>query len=267
MADAWVLALVSVAAVSLLSLVGALTLTLRFLRRHIILLSLVAFAAGTLLGDSFIHLIPEAVEFRDGELTLSLSLLVLGGFLAFFLLEMGLRWQHAHGEEAHPHEEPKKANLEGHVAVAPFAWTNLIGDAFHNLVDGALIAAAYISSVPLGIGATIAVAAHEIPQELGDFAVLLRAGIKPRRALFYNFLSALTAVLGALIVLVLPVGAEDIEFFAIPLIAGGFLYIAAADLVPELHHHSEARYIPVILGGIVAGLAVMVSLLQFEAGA
>lgn len=247
--------LASVLAVSALSLVGALTLALGFLKRHGVLILLVAFAAGTLLGDSFLHLLPEAVESRDG-FTRELGVLVLAGFLAFFLLETGLRWGHAHGEEAHEHGTPG--------AVAPFAWTNLIGDGIHNFVDGVIIGAAWIVNPASGIATTIAVAAHEIPQELGDFAVLLRAGIRPAKALLYNLFSALLALAGAALVLSIPDASGKLEMYAAPLIAGGFLYIAAADLVPELHHHTERRYVPLILIGLTLGLFVMWLLLGLE---
>lgn len=252
-------AILSVLAVSLLSLIGALTFVLGFLRRHFVLLALVAFAAGTLLGDAFFHLIPEAVTSRNGFPAI-LGVLIVAGFLAFFLLETALRWGHAHGEEAHPHEVGQPAKI------APFAWTNLVGDGLHNFVDGALVAAAYIADVRLGVATTVAVAAHEIPQELGDFAVLLRAGIRPPRALAYNLVSALLALVGAVLILLLPLDVEFVETVAVPLIAGGFVYIAAADLVPELHHHSEGRYVPVILAGLLLGVGSMIGLLGLEIG-
>lgn len=256
-------ALASVVLVSLVSLVGALSLLLPALRKHMILIGLVAFAAGALLGDAFFHLIGEAIELNDaaGGYTTNLALIVLAGFLAFFLIETGLRWHHRHLEDEHPHPEtlPRPDDR-----ISPFAWTNLIGDAIHNFIDGALIGATWIVSPALGVTTTIAVAAHEIPQELGDFAVLLKAGLKPRRALAYNLASALVAVLGTLVVLFLPIDHDLIELYGLPLIAGGFLYIAAADLIPELHHHVQARYIPVTLAGLLVGLGTMFALLKLE---
>ena len=248
-------ALASVVIVSLISLVGAAALVLGFMRKHVVMLLFVSFAAGTLLGDAFFHLLPEAVTFWGG-FSPDLAAIVVLGFLMFFVLEAGLRWGHAHGEEAHAHEAPD--------AIAPFAWTNLVGDAAHNFIDGILVGAAYLVDFQLGLATTIAVAAHEIPQELGDFAILIRAGMRPRKALLYNLASALLAVLGALAVLYLPIGEESLEQFALPLIAGGFLYVAAADLVPELHHHTHSRYMPLILVGLVAGLAAMWGLLGLE---
>lgn len=261
--EAYVLpAILSVVIVSLLSLVGSLTIVLGFLKRHLVLLALVALAAGTLLGDAFFHLIPEAVASRNG-FSSTLGILIVTGFLAFFLLETGLRWGHAHGEEAHPHEPPEPGAPE---QIAPFAWTNLVGDGLHNFVDGALLAAAYIADIRLGVATTIAVAAHEIPQELGDFAVLLRAGLRPGRALAYNLLSALLALVGTVVILILPLDVESVETVGVPLIAGGFVYIAAADLVPELHHHSQGRYVPVILAGLLLGVGSMIALLGLEIG-
>ncbi|HLE47373.1 MAG TPA: ZIP family metal transporter [Candidatus Thermoplasmatota archaeon] len=262
-------AILSVIAISLVSFAGALALVLGRLRGHTVLIGLVAFAAGTLLGDAFFHLLPESVE-HAGAFTPALALSVLGGFFAFFLLETALRWQHSHGEGAHPHEA--SAAPPTPAEIAPFAWTNLIGDGIHNFVDGILIGAAYLVSIPVGLATTIAVAAHEIPQEMGDFAVLLRAGLSKEKALMYNLASALTAVLGTVLVLLIPFVAGDAEAatetfvsFAVPIIAGGFIYIAAADLVPELHHHSERRFIPMIMTGMLVGLLVMAALLQLEA--
>lgn len=287
--------LLGILLVSAISLVGMLAFLVPALRRHGVLLVLVAFAAGTLLGDSFFHLLPEAVAHRGG-FPIEIGLLVLGGFLAFFLLEGVLRWGHAHGEEAHPHlpheharSPPGKSQVTGlqkpaavvrradpspavaapapapePAKVAPFAWTNLVGDGLHNFVDGALIATSFYVSPSVGIATTVAVAAHEIPQELGDFAVLLRAGLKPTRALLYNLGSALLAFLGGLLVILLSFEAETLEGFAIPLIAGGFLYIAAADLVPELHHHTEGKLVPIVLVALTAGMALMYALTFLE---
>jgi zinc and cadmium transporter len=254
---AWIPAIVSVLIVSAISLVGALTLTLSFLRKHMVLLLLVSFAVGTLLGDAFIHVLPHAVE-EAGGFTHEIAALVLGGFIAFFVLETGLRWGHGHGEREHPHA------MDEEMAVAPYAWTNLVGDGMHNFVDGALIAASYLVSFPVGVATTVAVVAHEIPQELGDFAVLLKAGLKLRTALFYNLMSAVVALVGALVVLLAGLESETVADIALPITAGGFIYIAAADLIPELHHHSKPKYVPIILAGLVLGLGTMWALLALE---
>ncbi len=255
---AWTLG--SVVLVSALSLVGILTLTFQSLRRHSVMLVLVALAAGALIGDAFLHLLPEATAERGGFST-NLAGTVIVGFLIMFGLEVILRLRHAHGEAIDESHDP---HGHGTPAVEPFGWLNLASDAVHNLLDGIIIAAAYLVDTGLGIATTIAVAAHEIPQELGDFAVLVRAGMKPRRAILFNLATALTALLGAILVFVLPINTATLEHYALPLIAGAFLYIGAADLIPELHHHSEGREAWLILLGLLLGLGAMWALLGLE---
>lgn len=257
--------LLAVALVSVVSLVGALAFLLPGLRRHRVLLALVAVAAGTLVGDAFFHILPESVESWQGRGIDRMGLLLVGGFLLLFALEVALRSRHAHlelideAEHGHTHE-----HSHGAPKIAPYAWMNLVGDGIHNLLDGAVIATAFLVDTPLGLATTLAVVVHEVPQELGDFAVLLRAGLKPSRALLFNFGSAVLAVLGAVAVLALPVDASEVELYGLPLVAGAFLYIAAADLVPELHHHSRGRDAVLILLGFVVGLAIMYGILALE---
>lgn len=262
--DPWAATLLAIGVVSAVSLVGAATLTLPGLRGHKALLVLVAVAAGTLVGDSLFHLLPEASHAWEDDLA-SMGLFVAIGFVAFFALEVAVRARHAHLEfatpEAHGHHHEDHAD---HVHVAPYAWTNLLGDAVHNFLDGAVIATAFLVDVPLGIATTIAVVLHEVPQELGDFAVLLRAGMRPAKALAFNFASALVSLAGAALVLLLPVDVASLEAFALPLIAGAFLYIAAADLIPELHHHSKGREAVTILLCFILGIAIMYGFLAVE---
>jgi zinc and cadmium transporter len=298
--DVWGWTLAAVLLVSMVSLVG-LAAGARFLTRHLVILFLVAMAAGSLLGDALLHLLPESAGLW-GDFSVEVSFLVIFGFLAFFILESALRWRHAHAEaleggelqagghgqgapvptvgggvhaaatagtqaSAHEHDH---AHSHGHGhppatrRTAPYAWLNLAGDAVHNFLDGIVVAASFLVSIPVGIATTVAVALHEIPQELGDYAILVRAGIPPKRALLYNFGTALTAVLGAALVLLLPIDTATIERYALPLTAGGFLYIAAADLVPELHHHSGDRHAVLIVAGIAVGVAAMSGLLLLE---
>lgn len=242
----------AVAAVSLLSLIGALTLSFGLLRRHRVMMFLIAMAAGTLIGDAFLHLLPEAAA---GGFTARLGWMVIFGFLVMFAIEAVLHRGHSHAEHLDEH-------AHGHVK--PFGWVNLVGDAIHNLLDGAIIASAFLIDTAAGIATTIAVAAHEIPQELGDFAVLVRSGMSVPKALLLNFGSALFAVLGAGAVLLMDLPANILEATALPLIAGAFLYIAAADLVPELHHHSHGRDLAIIIAGLVIGLILMGALLDLE---
>lgn len=262
--EAWTATLLAIGVVSLVSLAGAATLSLPGLRGHRALLVLVAIAAGTLVGDSLFHLLPEASHSWEDDLA-SMGLYVALGFVAFFALEVAVRARHAHIEvatpEAHGHHH---GDDPAHTHVAPYAWTNLLGDAVHNFLDGAVIATAFLVDVPLGVATTIAVVLHEVPQELGDFAVLLRAGMKPAKALLFNFASALVSVAGAALVLLLPVDVEALGSYALPFIAGAFLYIAAADLIPELHHHSKGREAVMILVCFVAGIALMYGFLAAE---
>jgi zinc and cadmium transporter len=247
-ASTWLWTVGSVAAVSAASLAGAATLVLRPGTLERAQLALISFAAGALLGDAFIHLLPEVSESPTG-FDLTASFCLLGGVIAFFVLEKVLHWHHAH----YAHEE----------VIHPVAVTNLVGDALHNFVDGSIIAGSFLVSTELGIATSIAVVLHEIPQELGDFAILVRAGLKPRRALSLNLMSGLTAVTGAVATLVAS-SVGDLERFLVPATAGAFVYIASTDLLPELHKEPDARKSVVQLLGVVGGVAVMAALLLLE---
>ena len=244
----WTNALLAVAGVSILSLSGAVILMGReaLVRRSLIFL--IAFAAGALLGDAFLHILPEVAESPAG-FDLGTSIGILSGVVAFFILEKILHWHHAHI----PHEE----------VLHPVAVTNLIGDGLHNFIDGAIIAGAFLASKELGIATAIAVALHEIPQELGDFGILVHAGMKPRRALALNFVSGLASVAGAIFVL-LTAGVGSIEDLLLPFTAGAFVYIASTDLIPELHKEPKMKQSLVQLSGLVTGIAIMAALLALE---
>jgi len=242
-------ALVSILVVSLLSLIGVVTLGMSRGRLKMLLLPLVALAAGAMLGDTFLHLIPETVERHHGSFPPSVSFALLAGMVAFFLLEKVVHWQHSH--------EP--CDLDH---VHPVGIMNLIGDALHNLLDGILIAGAYLAGgIEVGIGVTIAVMLHEIPQEIGDFAILVHAGFTPGRALFFNLLSALAALVGGGVVFVIGARIEALQDWMIPFTAGGFLYIAAADLIPEIRKEERPRDAALLTAMFIAGI-VMMSLLE-----
>ncbi|MCX6814454.1 MAG: ZIP family metal transporter [Candidatus Aenigmarchaeota archaeon] len=183
MLETWLYSLASVIIVSLISLIGVSTLALKDSTLRKILLYFVSFSAGALLGDAFIHLLPDAVE---SGFTVQISLAILFGILFSFVVEKVVHWRHCHMpvSKDHPHT---------------FAYMNLFGDGVHNFIDGLIIGASYIASIPVGIATTLAVIFHEIPQEIGDFGVLLHGGFGKRKALFMNFLTALTAVLGLLL--------------------------------------------------------------------
>ncbi|HLF55142.1 MAG TPA: ZIP family metal transporter [Candidatus Nanoarchaeia archaeon] len=235
--------LVSVIIVSLVSFVGVLTLYLRPRLLDKILFALVSFAAGALLGAAFLDLLPEAFE-KTGE---SVFLFALIGVVVFYFIETFFYWYHCHYGHHHHHKHHK---------VHPFAWLNLFGDAVHNFVDGMIIAAAYLASIPVGIATTVAVILHEIPQELGDFGILVFGGISRAKALFFNFLSALTAVLGAMLVYNFS-STLDLSAFLVPFAAGGFIYIASADLLPELHKERNVNKAIIQLFFFLLGVAVL----------
>jgi zinc and cadmium transporter len=248
--NVWILTLAAVAGISLLSLSGAFVMVLRQNVIRQSLLVLVSFAAGALLGDAFIHLLPEMVEI-EGGFPLSSSFIVLIGMGVFLVLEKVLHWRHVH--------------TTSESTIHPMAITNLVGDAMHNFVDGAIVAGAMLVSTKLGIATVVAVALHEIPQELGDFGVLVHAGLKPRRALWLNLLSASFAVLGAVLALSLEsVFGGVVERFLVPMTAGGFVYIAGTDLIPELHKEPAPVKSLLQLLGLTAGVGVMALLLVLE---
>ena len=236
--SAGVLAIGSVLLVSLVSLAGAFTLSLGRARLERVIFLLVSFAVGAMLSGALLHLIPRAYEqLEDGTL---IGALVLAGVFGFFVLEKFLHWRHHHGT---PEElDGGNGHHQGHRhEVAPFATMNLIGDAVHNLVDGMIVAAAYLVSIPAGIVTTVAVMLHEIPQEIGDFGVLVYGGYSPKKALLFNFLSGLVGVVGAVIALLIGARVEGFADYLLPITAGAFIYIAGSDLIPELNqHHSHS---------------------------
>lgn len=244
----WAQSLISLALISALSLVGVVVLSLNNAQLERALIVLIPFAAGALLGDAFIHILPELVEERAG-FDLVMSLMILAGVVALFVLEKVLHWHHAH----FPHEE----------VIHPVATTNLIGDGLHNFIDGAIVAASFIASPQLGIATSIAVALHEVPQELGDFGILVHAGMKPRRALLLNLGSSLMALVGGISTLLF-VTIGDVKMWLLPFTAGAFMYIASTDLLPELHKEPEPAKSTLQLIALVAGIVVMLALLTFE---
>ena len=241
----WLYALGSVLLVSLVSLAGAATLSLSrsFLKR--ILLFLVSFAVGSLLGGAFIHLLPEAFASDLNPLVVSGS--VLAGIILFFILEKFFRWRHCHQETTADHVHP----------VVPM---NIFGDAMHNFIDGILIGVTYAVSIPLGMATTVAVLLHEIPQEIGDFSILIHGGLTVKKALLFNFVSALTSVIGVVLALMLGTSMEGVLLYFLPMTAGGFIYIAGSDLIPELHHNTDVKISILQLLALLGGIAIMFGL-------
>ena len=216
--------LIAVIIVSLISILGIFI----FLKQKIlnkILFFFVSFAAGTFLGVAFLDLLPEALEEGFNE---SVPIFILLGILSFFVLEKFLYWHHHH--TGHEHEE-----------VHGFTYLNIIGDGVHNFLDGAIIAISFMNSTALGIVSTIAVIAHEIPQEIGDFAILLYGGFSKAKALIYNFLTALTAVVGALVTYFYSSLIESSNTYIISFVIGAFIYIASTDLIPEIQKEKDLK--------------------------
>ena len=247
--NVWGYSLASVVVVSLISLVGVVTMYLSVDKLKSLLLPLVSFAVGALFGDAFIHLLPEAFEKISSRALV--SLLVLGGIIIFFMLEKFIHWRHCHipTSEEHPH---------------PVVFMNLIGDSAHNLIDGMLIAASYIVSVPIGVATTIAVILHEIPQEIGDFGILVHGGLGREKALFFNFLSASLAILGSVVTLLIGPRLQNFSLYMLPVTAGGFIYMAGSDLMPELHKELKAWKSLVQLVLMIVGILLMLVLTFLE---
>jgi len=228
--------------VSILSVISVFFLAFSpdFLKK--ITLFLVGLSAGTLLGDSFLHLLPATVSKHPDSLRIWLWLIV--GVILFFILEKFVHWRHCHIQTCpeHPH----------HLGVM-----NLVGDCLHNFFDGLIIAGSFLVSIPLGIATLIAVIAHEIPQEIGDFGVLIYAGYSRAKALLFNFLTALSAFLGALLIVLFGTNIDSLSEWIIPLTAGGFIYIATADLIPELKKETAPRKTIRQLITLLLGIAIM----------
>ncbi|MBU2007729.1 ZIP family metal transporter [Patescibacteria group bacterium] len=196
---------------------------------------LVALSAGTLMGGAFLHLMPEAAEKINVNALFGIFII---SFAGFFLIEKLLFWRHCHKENCSIHS---------------FGYMNLVGDGIHNFIDGLAIAGAFMVDVHLGLATTLAIAAHEIPQEIGDFGVLIHAGFKYKGALVINYLVALTVVLGGIAGYFFFSFLNNILPFILPIAAGGFVYIAASDLIPEIRGEKDARksaatYLVFILG-------------------
>ncbi len=242
----WLYTLISVGLISLVSLIGLFTIPLSLGTLKKVLLYMVSFSAGALLGDVFIHLLPEIIG--DAEFGLPVSLSLLCGIVFFFIVEKIIHWRHCHiiGEKTHAH---------------PIAYMNLYGETVHNFIDGLIIGASYLVSTGAGIATTIAVILHEIPSEIGDFAVLLHGGFSRNKALLFNFITALSAVAGGAVALVLGNYIQHMTLFLIPFASGGFIYIACVDLIPELHKEIVLSKSILQILSFMVGVFVMILLL------
>lgn len=242
MASVYLYSLASVAIVSLISLIGIFTASISLEKLKKITIFLVSLSAGTLLGDSFIHLMPEVIEEHGSDM--SVWCYLIGGIIVFFILEKIIHWRHCHIPTSNEHKH--------HLVMM-----NLVGDGLHNIIDGMLIAGSFLINPQIGITTTIAVVAHEIPQEMGDFGVMIYAGYSRAKALLLNFLIALTSAGGALLTILVSSYIENFSTYIIPFTAGGFIYIATADLIPELNKETKILKSLGQLASILLGIAIM----------
>jgi len=245
-------ALTSTLVVSLLSLAGIFALSLKERTLHNILFVLVAFSAGTILGAAYFDLIPEAIELVEDT---SVFVYITVGFVLFFFLERFIYWYHGHGHEADiSHEIAEKAATKG------FAYLNLVGDGIHNFIDGIVIATSYLIGFPVGLATTVAVIFHEFPQEMGDYGILLYAGFNRNKALMLNFAVALAVVLGGVFTFTFIETVEALTGLLIALSAGGFIYLAASELIPELHKEGDFKKSVIQFAIFVLGIILIWSL-------
>ncbi len=212
--------------ISTISFIGVLTLIFNKDLLNRILLGLVSFSAGALLGGAFFHLLPESIEEIGPSINIFIALIF--GFCLFFILEQFIHWHHNH-------------KCKGCKKVAPFSYLVLISDGIHNFLDGFIIAASFIVAFPVGVATTIAVALHEIPQEIGDFGVLIYGGMRRKKALLLNFFSGLVAVVGGIVGFLLSNSLGESVIYLLPFAAGNFIYIASSDLIPEIKHGANKK--------------------------
>lgn len=235
-----VLSLFATIIVSLISLVGL--FLYRFRQYSFIMVS---FAVGALLGDAFIHILPES--YRQINST-TVAWLLITGMLIFFSVEKFMRWRHCHDPECDDH----------------IVSLSLVGDTVHNFIDGMIIAGSFLVNTHLGVVTTLAVILHEIPQEIGHFGIFFHHGLSLKKSLLFNLISAIFAILGCVFVLILGTSITDFSKYILPITAGGFIYLASSDLIPELHRHenlpshSLAQIIGVILGFSLMALLLLV---------
>lgn len=235
---------------SVVSLAGGISLLYKEAFARKISHFLASFAAGALLGTAFLDLLPEAIhEAGGGE---GVVMWAMVGVLMFFLMERFIHWFHHHHEHSAAFSKP----------TVPLV---MAGDTIHNFIDGVVIAATFMVSVPLGVVTTLAVAAHEIPQEIGDFGVMLKRGLARRKILMFNVVSAISAIVGALVTYIAGENIEDYLPALLALTAGFFIYIAASDLIPEIHEENRRGFAAIETGLLVLGVFVIwvsISLLE-----
>lgn len=235
----WILAATLVD--GLVGLVGIFSLAINKRLFNSLIGVLVAFSAGALLSGALFHLLAESLD----RLSVMASFgFLLVGFVLFFVVERFLHWHHCHEG--------------GHCRVHPYSYLILFGDSVHNLIDGFVIAASFLVSVPFGVITTLLIIGHEIPQELGNFAVLVHGGFSKYKSLLYNFFAQLTCVLGGLVGYLLSSSVGMLTDFMLPFAAGGFIYIAASDLIPELHKEPKLGKSMIAFAFFLLGIGFMI---------
>ncbi len=236
--------------VSFSAFVGVFTMSLNEKSLHRILTVLVAYSAGTILGAALFDLLPEAVELVEKELV---YLIIAFGFVFFLLLERSLYWYHGHG---HKHEFMTEKND----IPESFAYLNLIGDFIHNFVDGMIIATSFVNSLTVGIATTIAVIFHELPQEMGDYGILIYAGIERRKALILNVAAAFSVVVGGIFGSIFLRVINQLEGYMVAFSAGAFIFLSASELIPEMHEEHDSKRALLQLVVLLLGMATIYSL-------
>lgn len=234
-----ILAVLAALLISAISLIGILTIHWSKTKVTHLVTFFVPLAAGTMLGSVFFHLLPEAAELIPEA---SFFPLLLLSFLIFVLIEKAFHWRHCHQEDCSIH---------------PFGYMNILGDGVHNFLDGIVLVTAFLVSIPLGLATTLAVAIHEVPQEIGDFGVLLHAGFTKKKALLLNFGSALLALVGVVVGAVIAEQIQAVVPFFLLFAAGGFLYIAATDLIPEMRKAKDRQSLVLSIVSFLFGIGLM----------
>lgn len=247
MSEVWIYTIISTLFISLLSFSGVVFLAFQPKVLKQLLFVLISFAVGALFGNAFFLLIPESFHHvGNDKLT---GILIISGLLFMFILEKFIHWRHNHSIDETVEQHPAKPSALGYIS--------LVTDGLHNFTDGVLIAAAWMVSPEIGAATTVTVLLHEIPQEISDFAVLIHAGFSRKRALWLNFISACTAVLGGVFMLLVGHFTEVATYYILPVAAGGFIYLAGTDLLPELHREKSTKKNLIQFAAILAGLILM----------
>jgi zinc and cadmium transporter len=216
---------------------------------------LIAYSAGTIFGAALFDLMPEAVELMDEHIVFPM---IAFGFVSFLFLETGLYWYHGHG---HKHEFPSHEHeIDDEEMTKNFAYLNVFGDFVHNFIDGMIIAASFINGITIGIAASIAVAFHELPQEMGDYGILIYAGIERKKALIYNFTAALSIVAGGVFGSLFISVVDELSSWMIAYSAGAFLFLSASELIPEIHDNMNWRKSLIQIFFLLLGMMTIYSL-------